>query len=591
MIFCEAFRCLIRAKATRVAIFVLSLMPLYVMPVYSLGKLQPNDEASAISIFLIGKSTRFEKIQREYMSRLSPGGKALFLANRRDYAEAMKQLEKCPRCGSQSADYIRAFCLEGLGRHREAIAAYRRAESKVDVLFNPSAMFYLHSAIPFFEIGDYKTCTKYLDTAFQKVRIENKGRTNKIASVLFISQRLKPVMLEKSGKYKEALAAYADLFGSENYHIDKPFIASAGSTARAKEWLAANKTPPADDQKAAYTYFVECGVSNFVLGNDSAAETALLKAISLEKPPITVSDRRFGNQKIHLDWLGRGVAIAPAAVVSANREAPVRWKDRLTDTLTNVYVRQKKYAEGCKIIRRRLMIEPWNVFQIFGHVIRMRDVRQVVTQQDVDVHSEDLEMRLESSPLLQLAPTGGKEIERAFEKDMGGPLFDKASGLAQQGRFKECLPVMDALIREKRNLPAPESVAEFHARYQFGSLHLYAVELLRIGVAFAAGSKDAVLSFGNFGRTDSKSRRIWQPVEDSLLGRPAKIGEVDIETRSVFPRILTYEQFAAGVHLMKVGNLKEAAAAFGKVYTCPVKQQDHAFSTFAKALKKYCESR
>lgn len=573
------------------AFLVILMLPLYVIPVSGVNRQIADAETAAAAIFLVGRSPRFDALRVQYMKLLSPGGKALFLANRRDYAEAINELKLCPKRESQSAEYIRAYCLEGLGRHEEALAAYKRAESKIDMLFNPSAMFYLHFAVPYFEIGDYRNCNKYLELALKKVRDENRGRTQKIASVLFIYQRLKPVMLERSGRFKEAIAAYADLFGSERYHLEKPYVAGSNSQARAKEWLAGNKVPPSGDKGSVYEFYIKSGEFNFVIGDDAAAETALLKAMSLEKPPISISDKRFGNQKILLDWLGRGVSIAPAAVVSAGRDVPARWKDRLTDALTNVYVRRKKYAEACKTIRRRLIIEPWNVFQIFGHVIRMRDVSQVVTQQDVDVHAQELEMRLESSPLIQLAPTGGKEVDRAFDKLMTGPLFDKASNLALKGRFKECLPLMDALIREKKNLPAPESLAEYQARYQFGSLHVYAVELLRIGIAFAAESKDAVLSFGNFGKLDGKAKIVWQPVEDKLLGRKERSTAVDNETRSILPRFISFENFASGVNLMKVGNFKAASKQFAAVYTCPVRQQDVAFVSFAKALKKYCDER
>lgn len=572
-------------------LLLIALLPLFVIPAPAANKQMSDAETASTAIFLVGRSPRFEAIRAQYMKLLSPGGKALFLANRRDYAEAINQLRLCPKRESQSADYIRAYCLEWLGRHGEALAAYKRAESRIDMLFNPSAMFYLHFAVPYFEIGDYQNCNKYLELALKKVRDENSGRTQKIASVLFIYQRLKPVMLERSGRFREAIAGYADLFGSERYHLEKPYVASANSQAHAKEWLAGNKVPPSGDKGSVYEFYIKSGEFNFVIGDDAAAEAALLKAVSLEKPPLCICDKRFGNQKIPLDWLGRGVSIAPAAVVSAGRDVPARWKDRLTDVLTNVYVRRKKYAEACKTIRRRLVIEPWNVFQIFGHVIRMRDVSQVVTQQDVDVHSQELEMRLESSPLIQLAPTGGKDVDRAFDKIMTGPLFEKASNLALKGGFKECLPLMDALIREKKNLPAPESLAEYQARYQFGSLHVYAVELLRIGIAFAAESKDAVLSFGNFGKVDGKAKIVWQPVEDKLLGRQERSTEVDRETRSVLPRFISYENFASGVYLMKAGNFKSASKQFAKVYTCPVRQQDVAFISFAKALKKYCDDR
>ncbi len=571
--------------------FVSVVFLLCIMPACALGPLDVNDEPASVAIFLIGKSERFERIKREYMSRLSPGGKALLLANRRDYALAIEQLKKCPRADSASADYVRAFCLEGLGRHKESIAAYQKAAAKVDLTFNPSSMFYLHFAIPYFESGDYKNSLKYINIAVKKAREENRGKTNGRTSVLFVAQRLIPVIEERTGQYRKALDSYTEIFGKEQFHFDKPIKSTNTQQSGAKEWLGTKKLPEKTTEQNAYAYYLKSAKSYLSLGNFNAARVVLLKAVALEKTPLTVSDKRFGDLKVQVDFLGKGVSIAPSSVAKPRPETSEHNKDMVNVCMANVYLHEKNYAECCKWIRRMLKIPPWHVHQIFAHVIRMRDVAQLVTQQDVDVHSEDLEVRMESSPLLQLAPLKSKEIEQAYDKSVASPLLDKAGRLAEQGRFRECMSFMDAVIREKKNLPPPETLVEYQARYQLGSVALYSVELLRIGVAYAAESKDAVLSFANFGRMDNKSRRIWQPVEDQLLGRPARIGEVDEETRTVFPRMIAYENFAAGVHSLKDGNYKDAAKSFAKVYVCPPAQRDPVYSVFAKALEVHCKNR
>jgi hypothetical protein len=78
-------------------------------------------------------------------------------------------------------------------------------------------------------------------------------------------------------------------------------------------------------------------------------------------------------------------------------------------------------------------------------------------------------------------------------------------------------------------------------------------------------------------------------VEDKLLGRPARLDDVDIEVRSVFPRMIEYETFASAVHLMKVGNLKGAAQEFENSYALAKQNNDPHYAVFARSLKAFCE--
>lgn len=570
---------------------VLFALPWYVLPACAQVKLKSIDEPVALTIFLIGKSERFEKIKRHYISRLSPGGKALLLANRRDYEESLKQLKLCRRQNSASADYIRGFCLEGLERHQEAVAAYKRALAGVNLTFNPSSMFYLHVAIPFFETGDYQSCLKYLAIAQKKAHEENLGKSKPRVSVAFVAPRIRALTLEKLGKKKEAFEAYVTFFGKWHHYAQLDQLTSASPKAKenAKKWLAANKSPRSSTPEDQAEFLLRSGKALLVEGNISEGKRALLKVIATGKPPVAIYDRRFKKQPIYLEWLVKGGAASQANAFFGLRDPLVRMKDSAGVLLIQNYIKDGNYSDACTAMRDRLLLQPGNQRQIVTHAIRMKDVPEVVLQGDTDLHSEEVELHLEGSPYLQMAYSMNKEILQAFQNLVSGPLMDKAAKLAEQQRFADCLPVLDKLINERHDLPPPPTIVEYQAMYQFGNLHRYVLELPRIAAAVAADRKNAALSFANFGSSDSKSRRIWQPVEDRLLGRPVRLDDVDKEVRTVFPRMIEYETFADAVHLMKVGDFKGAAKGFSKAHALAKQNNDPHYAVFARSLQVFCE--
>jgi tetratricopeptide (TPR) repeat protein len=591
MIFSKGVSALV--KLTPATLGVLFVLQSFALPASSSKALKSIDEPVALTIFLIGKSERFEKIKREYMRKLSSGGKALLLANRRDCEESLKQLNLCRRNDSPSADYIRGFCLEGLDRHQEAIAAYKRALAKVSLTFNPSSMFYLHAALPFFESGDYHSCLKYLAIAQKKAREENVGKTNPRLSVAFVSARVRALAQERMGQKKDAFESYVSFFGRWHHYaqLDQLLSPSPAAKVNAKNWLAANKLPPSAKPEEQAEFYLRSGRALLIGGNLSQARKALLKVLATGKPPLAVYDRRFKKQPIYLEWLVKGGAASQANAFFGLRDPFVRMKDAAGVLLIQTYLKDGNYTDACIAMRDRLLLQPENQRQIVTHAIRMKDVPEVVLQGDVDLHSEEVEQHLEGSPYLQMAYSMNKEILQAFQNLISGPQMIQAGKLVEEQRFADCLPVLDKLIKERRDLPPPPTIVEYQAMYQFGNLHRYVLELPRIAAAVAADRKNAALSFANFGSSDTKSKRIWQPVEDRLLGRPARLEDVDIEVRNVFPRMIEYESFASAVQLMKVGNFKGAAKEFSNAYALAKQNNDPDYAVFARSLKAFCEKR
>ncbi len=102
----------------------------------------PLEEAAYYRV-IGGANPAGKNWKAEYIKKLSPGGKAYFLACRRDYKEALLALEKVPKRDTGSYFYVKAFCLEGLGRHAEALKFFDTAKAKINDDFNPGFRFYL----------------------------------------------------------------------------------------------------------------------------------------------------------------------------------------------------------------------------------------------------------------------------------------------------------------------------------------------------------------------------------------------------------------------------------------------------------------
>lgn len=107
----------------------------------------------------------YKNAKSDYMRKLSPGGRVFFLANRKDFAEALVELEKLPKKDTGSALYAKAVCLDGLKRYSEAVQCFADAQSKIDLIFQPGPKFYIHYATALFHARQYAKAMKYLDIA------------------------------------------------------------------------------------------------------------------------------------------------------------------------------------------------------------------------------------------------------------------------------------------------------------------------------------------------------------------------------------------------------------------------------------------
>ncbi len=549
----------------------------------------------AASVIVIGNdpTNRFKSAKDEYLKKLSAGGKACFLLNRRDYQEALDALERCPNKDSGSGEYVRAMCLEGLDKHKESVAAFERAKAKIGSGFHPSAVFYLQFATPYFRLGDYENCLKYLELARKnEVKPLIPGPGGQSPFSIAVSRR-SLVAQEKKGQAKEAFDKYVAIFGKVQgqLHLNEPITASPEVVAKAKAWLAKNKAPaethPVDQAK----FYLTTGKAQIAVGDLNAAKAALAKASDMTIPDLVVKDRRFGTMWLDAENItgsSKKNGPVPPSGMAVSHNALVQLKDQASVLLVRLYLKEKNYAEACKYLRRTFAVDPADSFLSYFNVIHFKEVPDLVTSDDLGVHSAEVEERLEQAPLLVLGVHSDKKsVLKAVIPMLKHPLLDKARQQVEQLQYAECLKSLDQYLAIYRNAKPATTKTQMEAEVYFEYAQVFRVSLLKISAAFASNRRDVALSVGRDLQGKRASEVMWESVSNKLEGKNLPLSDYDSAMQKKYPTLIDWGYYASGVRLMKFGDYKAAANEFAKIGAS--KTKDATLHAYAVAMKKFCE--
>ncbi len=339
-----------------------------------LDKWTKSEEGLAYST-VIGKA-QFTDFKNKYMQKLSPGGKIYFLACRKDYNEALKLLEKFPKRDTGSGLYLRAKCLDGQGKRLDAIANYSKAKEKIGKDFNPGFRFYLHYSTSQAAAGQDVEALKNLKIAVQKSDDADKYASTKSYVARSVFSRLS-YLQEKRGKYKEAFENYLSMFGEAQaqFHLDEPIEVDGNIKSRAGKWLAEHPTPPAaKDPLALCKYLTTVAKAHLAMGDEKKAKDSLSKAIELKDPAIGDTPRELTDDPF-----------SPLA----------KARDVASSLLIRLDIKAQDYKSACKHIRATFVTDPAKDDQKLLTCISMRDISELVTQHDRNLHSVTAEERLD----------------------------------------------------------------------------------------------------------------------------------------------------------------------------------------------------
>ncbi|MCC7527770.1 MAG: hypothetical protein IT342_04570 [Candidatus Melainabacteria bacterium] len=339
-----------------------------------LEKWAKSEEGLAYSIF-IGKAQNTD-FKYKYMQKLSPGGKIYFLTCRQDYNEALKLLDKLPKRDTGSGLYLRAKCLDGQHKRLDAIAIYAKAKAKLAKEFNPGFRFYLHTAAAQAAAGQDVEALKSLKIAVQKSDDADKYASSKTSVARSVLSRLS-YLQEKKGKHKEAFENYLNMFGEakSQFHLDEPIEVDSNIKSRAVKWLTEHPRPPSEkDPLALCKYLTTAAKARLALGDVSKAKDILTKAIELREPAVNDTPRELTDDPF-----------SPLA----------KARDIASSLLIRLDIKDKDYKAACKHIRATFVTDPARDDQKLLTCISMRDVGEVVTQHDRDLHSPIGEERLD----------------------------------------------------------------------------------------------------------------------------------------------------------------------------------------------------
>jgi tetratricopeptide (TPR) repeat protein len=339
-----------------------------------LDKWTRSEEGLAYST-VIGKP-QFSDFKNKYMQKLSPGGKIYFLACRKDYSEALKLLDKFPKRDTGSGLYLRAKCLDGQGKRLDAIANYSKAKAKIGRDFNPGFRFYLHYSAAQAAAGQDVEALKNLKIAVQKSDDADKYASTKSYVARSVFSRLS-YLQEKRGKYKEAFENYLNMFGEAKaqFHLDEPIEVDGSIKTRAGKWLADHPTPPAaKDPLALCKYLTTAAKAHLAMGDEKKAKESLSKAIELRDPAIGDTPRELTDDPF-----------SPLA----------KARDVASSLLIRLDIKAQDYKSACKHIRATFVTDPAKDDQKLLTCISMRDISELVTQRDRDLHSVTGEERLD----------------------------------------------------------------------------------------------------------------------------------------------------------------------------------------------------
>ncbi len=507
----------------------------------------------------------------EYMKLLSPGGKVYFLACRHDFAEALAELKKLPKNDTGSALYVKAFCLENLGKHQEAIAAFTAAKAKIDLVFHPGFRFYLQSSRAFLKAGNEKESFKDLKTANEKI-LDNTPDDQSAGIIMHMIDRRKILMGELKGKYREACEGYLFTFNfrGDQFHLKDSIVADAATKQKAAEWLKGNaNVPPGASDVETARFLLTQGKAYLAVANVVAAKSSLEKASALEMsdPPLTQAERQIMDES-----------------------GPLRKvKDQARVLLVKLFYREKNYQKCCVYLRKLYARDPLAELDNSCNIIAMRDVPQLVQQKDLALHSVDFENRLDFYDTIAYSPTK-KQIGQVYSiyKDAN---FLKAREEVDAGRFSECYRALTNFMYDSTEFAEKRkdySFQQISRKMPYSTHYQHAAKLIQVAVGIASGNSARGLSLLVGGKKDMSDQ--WLAIEDVLLGRRMRDPKHSVTTGHALTikEFDEYCHFAAAVRAMDKKDLKTAAKEFGRIDP-PNPKVNSFVPHYARALKKWCE--
>ncbi len=504
--------------------------------------------------------------KKKYLQMLSPGGKAYFLANRRTYDSALVELEKLPGPQSGSRLYVKAFCLQGLGRCKEAVQVYVQAKAKTGLVFNPGSKFFFHMAAAQLQTGDWDGCLKSLETASHKsAQSQRYQRSAKI--IRDTAARRKFTVMEKRGQYKEAFEGYLQLFPEqERGLLTKPLTGDTMVESEATLWLKnyENQAPPKEKEKRA-NFFLKAGAAHLRLGNLNSAIRSFEQVISIEP---------YVRNRIETET----ARVEVGTVLGKCRDAA-------KGNLVRIYFSQKKFSKCCSQIRSMFLINPLVDPQFWLCSISMDDVPELVRQEDVNLHSMTVEHLLDERLLEAFGPSRVKYTgPNPFVADS---LLKKAGSQIQKKSFSECFDTLQLFIDTNERFcvskafdTAPERTASFMQDFD------YKARLLQQGAAMAAGKIQTPSRLQS--DLPLYKHADWDAIENNLLGIYRKKNTKNDQTLSK-PDFLARWHFASAVYKMHLKEYRSAAEDFK--LAAANSDADKDVSIYSDALHAFCLSK
>ncbi len=495
-----------------------------------------------------------------YMKRLSAGGKVYFLTCRHDFSEALAILNRMPRNQSGSALYARACCLEGLGRHADAVKTFEQAKAKIGMVFNPSYKFYLHYAAALMNAGRYADCLKNLkiaeDTCSKTVDSEDTLQRvhNSIAMRRVVAR-------EKMGDYEQAMKGYLQVLGSRvaTFRLAERLAGDGERKAAALAWRKENPIPPPASagrfQQAKYCY--EAGSASLSLGETDKALELLNKTCKFQNE-AQYPDMRLRRKFEMNSQLGR-------------------LQDSARILLLRIYYWRNDFKACSRIAREMMTRDPIKETEDVFTALRMKDVPELVQQRDVDAHSVGAERNVDLAPFIV-------STEPVSDPFVNNPIMAKASKEVQRKDFEACYNTLQSFLdtytlrSSRRPLNTQQMIEAYSFRYDYSNM----ARLLQIPVAIASGRKNTALSL----RSDIPQLPsvFWKCVDDILVGRPPNTKGID-EDRVPARVCEQIFHFARAVHAMHSNDFSQAAKEFGLV------RDQKTASPYARVLKEYCEKK
>ena len=514
---------------------------------------------------------------KSYMRKLSPGGKIYFLACRRDWQEALDGLAKFSRNSTGSALYVKAYCLEKLKRHEEAIKTYAEAKSKVDMVFDPGFKFYFHFADAQINAGQLRDALKNLDIAESKYKTAVKyGYTGQAAFNMM--RRIKYVILEKDGQYEKAFKGYCHQLDPHNkvFNLNEKLDVTPAKCAEAEKFLKENrKVPPSDITNDYVDYLFSTGNALLILGKTAEAKE-FYKKLDRYKPWYEVKKTKIVEEDSFFKEVKRNAQLA----------------------LLKLAYQEKDFKECCEQMRRFYATFGADPVEYAEHryaVVSMKDVPQLVTQQDVDLHSPMAETILDRKPLVSNEPRENlvgakreaflKRVKRRHDLYSADPLLAKAHNQVLEGKFSRCYTTLDQFLRSNSVLSTEhQGYDEGQKSKVFDRHYVYKARLLQLAVGYGAGMKSQSLSFRIYSEPQQSLR--WRLVEARLLGKMPSNTDADAKKFRDDPEFQAWCHFAAAVHGMSKKEYARAAKEFGMVQ---FDDEIVYLSDFSRILKMFCE--